>query len=124
MEDLTEETREFVNTKLRDLPVEKRRLQRRLQELESFSPDPIDANAALKGGVEKIRDLPRQMHSRKLAERKELVHDLIDGITVFPDERRLEVRTKRIPTSVMPRPGFLSVRLVAGAGFEPATFGL
>ena len=65
------------------------------------------ADAVLAGGLEKIRDLPRRMHSGRLAKRKALVHDLVDGITVFLDERRLEIR----------------MRLVAGAGLEPVPRG-
>ena len=118
LDGLTEETRGFVNKKLRDLATERRRLQRRLQELESVSPDPIDADAVLEQGLEKIQDLPRRMQSSKLEERKAFVHDFIDRITIFPDEKRLEVRIRRIPTSVVPRPGSLSVRLVAGARYD------
>ena len=40
------------------------------------------------------------------------------------DTSRHARRKRKIPASVVPRPGYLSVRLVAGAGFEPATFGL
>ena len=40
-----------------------------------------------------------------------------------PEERRLEVRIRKIPAALLPQPGS-SVGLVAGAGFEPATFGL
>ncbi len=114
----------FVNEKLRDLAVEKRRLQQRLQDLESGPADPIDADALLKGGLEKLRDLPRRMEASTLAERKAFVHDLIDGITVFPAENRLEVRIRKIPASIVPRPGFVSVRLVAGAGLESVQTGL
>jgi hypothetical protein len=107
-----------VNKKLRDLATEKRRFQRRLQELESVSADAIDAEAVLVQGLKKVRDLLRRMKCSRLEEKKAFVHDFIDGITVFPDERRLGVRIRRIPASVVPRPGFLSVRLVAGAGCD------
>jgi hypothetical protein len=118
LEGVTDETQAFVNRKLRDLATEKRRLQQRLQELELASPDPIDADAVLVQGLKKVQDLPRRMKSSRLEKKKAFVHDFIDGITVFPDERRLEVRIRKIPASLVPRPGYSSVRLVAGAGLE------
>jgi hypothetical protein len=105
LEGVTEETQAFVNRKLRDLATEKRRLQQRLQELDLASPDPIDADAVLVQGLKKVQDLPRRMKSSRLEDKKAFVHDFIDGITVLPEERRLEVRTRRIPASLVPRPG-------------------
>lgn len=58
-----------------------------------------------------------------LEENKELVRAFVAGITVHPEERRLEVRIRKIPAALLPQPGS-SVGLVAGAGFEPAAFGL
>ena len=62
--------------------------------------------------------------SGSLEERKEFVRAFIAGATVHPDEERLEVQMRKIPASVWPKPGYSSVGMVAGAGFEPATFGL
>jgi len=47
----TSETRGFIDSKLRDLGVEQRRLQRRLEELEGVPYTPMDADAVLKQGL-------------------------------------------------------------------------
>ena len=124
MEGLSEETRGFIDSKLRDLGAEKQRLQRRLEELESAPYEPIDAEVVLRHGMTALRDLPRLLESGSLEERKEFVRAFVAGVKVYPDEERLEVQMRKIPASVVPKPGFSSVGMVAGAGFEPATFGL
>ncbi len=124
LESLSEETRGFVDGKLRDLAAEKQRLQHRLEELESAPYEPIDADALLRHGMAALGDLPRLMESGSLEERKEFVRAFVAGVKVYPDEERLEVQMRKIPASVVPKPGFSSVGVVAGAGFEPATFGL
>jgi hypothetical protein len=53
-----------------------------------------------------------------LEERKEFLRAFVTGVTVFPEERRTEIRTRKIPASVMPKPGS-SVGLVAGARYVP-----
>ena len=53
--------------------------------------------------------------------RPALLDLLVEGITVLPDEPRIEVQIRKIPAL---RPGDSTCELVAGAGFEPATFGL
>ena len=66
----------------------------------------------------------RLLASGSLEESKEFVRAFLAGIKVYPDEERLEVHMRKIPASVLPKPGYSSVGMVAGAGFEPATFGL
>ncbi len=124
LDGLSAETKAFIDAKLRDLAVERDRLQRRLEELASLPQETIDADAVLREGLAAIHELPLLMESGSLEERKEFVRAFIDGITVMPDERRLDVRMKKLPTRGVPLPGAASVGMVAGAGFEPATFGL
>ena len=121
LDGMTPETKDFINTKLRDLSAEKRRLEERIAELEAAPFKPIDADAVLRDGLAGIRDLPRLMESGSLEERKEFIRAFVEGITVHPDALHLEVQMRKIPAL---GPGFPSVELVAGAGFEPATFGL
>ena len=78
----------------------------------------------LRHGMVALRDLAHLLESGSLEERKEFVRAFIAGVKVYPDEERLEVQMRKIPASVVPKPGFSSVGMVAGAGFEPATFGL
>ncbi len=60
------------------------------------------------------------MDSASLEERKQFVHAFIAGVVVQPDENRLDLRVRPLPVL----DANLSVGVVAGAGFEPATFGL
>ncbi len=124
LEGLSEDTKSFVDGKLRSLGTEKQRLQRRLEELASARYEPIDAEAVIRHGMASLRDLPRLLESGSLEERKEFVRAFVAGVMVYPDEERLEVQMRKIPASVLPKLGFSSVGVVAGAGFEPATFGL
>ena len=71
-----------------------------------------------------LRDLPRLLESGSLEERKEFVRAFVGGVTVMPGEARLELQMRRFPATALPRPANSTCRMVAGAGFEPATFGL
>ena len=64
------------------------------------------------------------MESCSLEERKEFIRAFIAGLTVHPDDRHLDIQMRKIPAGVLAQPGNSSVGLVAGTGFEPATFGL
>ena len=79
---------------------------------------PIDADAVLKQGLVALDDLPRLMASGSLEERKEFMHAFVAGITVHPDEERLDVLMRKIPATALPQPGDSSVGMVAGAGLE------
>jgi len=59
-----------------------------------------------------------EQEGREPVERKEFVQAFVAGITVHPEQRRLEVRIRKIPAAMLPRPGS-SVEVVAGADFEP-----
>ena len=58
------------------------------------------------------------MEVGSLEERKEFIRAFIAGITVHPDEQRLEVQMRKLPATALPKPGDSSVGVVAGAGFE------
>ncbi|MBZ5639079.1 MAG: zinc ribbon domain-containing protein [Acidobacteriia bacterium] len=124
LEGLSPETRAFVDTKLRDLGNERRRLQDRLQELETAPYEPIDVELVLREGLASLRNLPRMLESGSLEERKEFVRAFVGGVKVMPEEARLELEMRRFPAVALPRPGNSACQVVAGAGFEPATFGL
>jgi DNA invertase Pin-like site-specific DNA recombinase len=121
LETMSPETKGFIDTKLRELGPEKRKLQRRLEELEAAPYQKIDADAVLQDGLAAIRDLPRLLDDGSLEERKEFIRAFVAGVTVLPDETRLDLRVRQLP-AVWPENS--SVGVVAGAGFEPATFGL
>ncbi len=115
LEGLSPETQGFIDGKLRDLGAEKRRLQRRLEDLETIPYEPIDAEAVLRHGMAALSNLPRLMESGSQEQRKEFVRTFIAGVTVYPDEERLEVQIRKIPATALPQPGNSSAGLVAGA---------
>jgi len=95
LEGLSPETRGFIDTKLRDLAVEKRALEQRMSELEALPYQSIDVEAILQHGKEALGSLPRLMESGgSLEERKEFVQSLVERIVVKPEEGRLEVYMK------------------------------
>ena len=59
------------------------------------------------------------MEFGSLEERKEFIRAFVAGVTVHPEERRLEVRIRKIPAAMLPQPGS-SVGLVAGASLRLA----
>ncbi len=58
------------------------------------------------------------MESGSLEEKKEFMRAFIAGVTVHPDEERLEVQMRKIPATVLPQPGNSSVGVVAGARYD------
>ena len=124
LESLSADTKGFVDAKLRDLGSERRKLQNRREALETAPYDLIDAEAVLRGGLAALHNLPRLLESGSLEERKEFVRAFVAGVAVVPNEARLELLMHRLPATGLPRPGNSTCGMVAGAGFEPATFGL
>ena len=124
LEGLSPETRPFVDGKLRELAAERARLETRLQGLSAVPYEPIDGEAILRFGMGALANLPRLMENGSLEERKGFIRAFVAGITVRPQEGRLDVQMQKLPAGCLPQPGVVSVGVVAGAGFEPATFGL
>ncbi len=120
LEGLSLETKGFIDAKLRELAAEKRRHTRRLEELEAAPYEPIDAAAVLRDGMAALRDLPGLLESAHLEERKQLVNAFIAGVTVQPDERRLDLQVRALP--VLDHNS--SVGVVAGARYEPLQMNL
>jgi hypothetical protein len=112
---LSPETRGFIDTKLRKLAVEKRRLTERPETLQATPYKPIDADAVLREGLASLRDLPRLLESASLEERKQFFNAFISRVTVQPDERRLDLEVRTLPVL----DPYSSVGVVAGARYEP-----
>jgi hypothetical protein len=115
LEGLSADTKGFVDAKLRDLGIERRKLQNRSDELAAAPYVPIDADAILRDGLASLRDLPRLLESGNLEERKEFVRAFITGVTVRPDEARLDLVVNQLPSLNANS----SVGLVAGARYVP-----
>ena len=121
LEELTEDTRDFVNSKLRELATEKRRLQRQLHGLETAQKTSTDTPSCLDHGLQTIRELPLRMTDGRLPEQKAFINDFVAGIIVFPDEKAIEVRIRKMPNSLMTDVGFYAstVQLVGPGPFRP-----
>ena len=123
LDGLSEETRGFVDAKLREMAAEKRRLESRLETLQPRDGQQVHIDQMLRDGLAALKDLPRLLEVGKIEERKEIVRAFVEGVTVHPDDLRLDLRIRKLPAT-LPRPGDSTCLMVAGAGFEPATFGL
>ena len=121
LESASPETRPFIDTKLRELAAEKRRLQERLDELEAIDRPAINSDAVVTDGLAALHDLPTMLTTANIEGRKEFVRAFIGGITVRPDTGVLDLQMRNLP--VLGK-GNSTCEMVAGAGFEPATFGL
>jgi hypothetical protein len=116
LEGASPETRPFIDSKLRELAAEKRRLQERLDELDAVDRPAIDADAVVKAGLAALHDLPRLLECSNIEGRKEFVRAFVGGITVRPDTGVLDVQIKKLPVLV---PGNFTCEMVAGARYVP-----
>jgi hypothetical protein len=57
-------------------------------------------------------------------EKKEFIRQFVHKIELDPEEKRALIHMRKFPAPKSIDTGNLSIELVAGAGFEPATFGL
>ena len=116
LEGMSADTKTFVDAKLRDLTKERRRLQERIEALKVAPYAAIDAEAVLRDGLAALADMPRLLESASIEERKEFVQAFIAGVTVRPDEARLDIQVRPIPVLGTANS---SLGVVAGARFEP-----
>jgi len=119
LEGVSADTKGFVDAKLRDLGIERRKLQNRSEELKSAPYVPINAAAILRDGLASLRDLPRLLESGSLEDRKEFVRAFVGGVSVVPGESRLDVLMRTLPAVGSLLPANSTCGLVAGARYEP-----
>ena len=119
LENMSADTKGFVDAKLRDMGTERRKLQARSESLETTPYDPIDADAVLRGGLASLRDLPRLMESGSLEDRKEFVRAFVGGVSVVPGDARLDIQMHTLPAVGSLLPANSTCGLVAGARYVP-----
>jgi hypothetical protein len=100
----------WANTRLQELSSERRKLSARTTGTEPPPVVSVEEAMAYRRQVEKLFAVG------STAERKRLLAACVEKVILAPDRREVEI-TYRVPEPVMNR-------VVAGAGFEPATFGL
>jgi DNA invertase Pin-like site-specific DNA recombinase len=116
LESASPETRPFIDSKLRELAAEKRRLQERLDELEAIDRPAINADAVVRGGLAALQDLPRMLENANIEARKEFVRAFIGGITIRPESGVLDLQMKTLPSLGDARS---TCQRVAGARYVP-----
>jgi hypothetical protein len=86
-----------------------------------FGPYAIDPDAVLRAGMVSLRDLPRLLDAGTIEERTEFVRAFVAGVTVQPDDVRLDVQMRQIPVLGT---GNSACEMVAGARYEPVQMNL
>jgi site-specific DNA recombinase len=117
------ENRDLLSDRLRRLRAERQEIGSRLSELETMPVRSMDPDAVVDAILEGLADARRLFENGTTEERKRVVRAFVDGLTVAGSERSGQLRMKRLPTPELLGAGS-SFNVVAGAGFEPATFGL
>jgi hypothetical protein len=119
LENMSADTKAFVDAKLRDMGTERRKLQARTEALATAPYDPIDAEAVLRNGLASLHDLPRLMESASMEDRKEFVRAFVAGVSVVPGDARLDVQMRTLPAVGALGAANSTCGLVAGARYEP-----
>ena len=116
-------SRILILDKISKLGQRKKKLEALVRELKSTAHKEVDIDATvddIMGTVESFEDL---FPHGTLEEQKEFVRPWVEKIELDPDKRVGKVYIKKflLPANGTGKPSF---EMVAGAGFEPATFGL
>ncbi|MEE9270121.1 MAG: hypothetical protein V3V49_07655, partial [Candidatus Krumholzibacteria bacterium] len=120
---LTVTNKEFVDQKLAKLKEERDGWVLREEDIRKQAVRAHGTDAFVRDAIECIRGFDEVFAEGTREERKELVSLFVEKIEVNPKERIARVRIRKFPAPNSLDTGNLLV-LVAGAGFEPATFGL
>jgi hypothetical protein len=123
LESLTPVNKQYVDKKIIALGQEKEALETRLRELESMKQQEVDCDAIADEIMAAVSGFDGLFEHGTIQERKEFIGPLVEKIELDPDRRVGRAYIKKFP---MPSHGTgkSSFKMVAGAGFEPATFGL
>ena len=117
------ENRDLLTDRLGRLNREKREIERRLAELEQVPSQTIAPEDVVDVILEGLANARSLFEHGTMEERKRVIRAFVEGLTIDGASQSGEIRMKKLPAPEMPSTGS-SFDLVAGAGFEPATFGL
>ena len=112
----------FVDKKLVELKERKEVLEARLAEMQAMKREEVDCHALAEQIMATVKRFEDLFPYGTIEERKEFIGLFVDRIELDPDKRVGEVYMKKFPMPV--EDIGKSFGLVAGARFEPATFGL
>jgi hypothetical protein len=117
------ENKDLLTDRLGRLRREKREIESRLSELAETPARVRDPEAVVDTILEGLEDASRLFEHGTLEERKRVIRAFVEGLTIDGVSQSGELRIKKLPEPDLASAGSSFV-LVAGAGFEPATFGL
>jgi len=123
MNSLTPVNKEFVDRKLKGIAMERGQLRDRLADLDAHRSRAGDLDALVEEALRSIREFDEVFAEGTLEEQKELLALMVERVDVDPVGRTARAYIRKIPAPSLLGAGNL-LQVVAGAGFEPATFGL
>ncbi|MBM3957770.1 MAG: zinc ribbon domain-containing protein [Gemmatimonadetes bacterium] len=117
------ENKDLLTDRLGRLRKEKAEIESRLAELAEMPAGVRDPEAVVDAILEGLKDAGRLFENGTMEERKRVVRAFVEGVTLDAASGSAELTMKKLPEPDLLGAGS-SFMLVAGAGFEPATFGL
>jgi hypothetical protein len=117
----SEEHRELMKDRLGRLLAERQEIENRLRQLEHVPTKGPNPDALIDAILAGLTDARRLFDHGTMEERKRVIRAFVENLTVDGERGTGVLRIKRIPDAQSIRDSF---KVVAGAGFEPATFGL
>jgi hypothetical protein len=123
VDSLTPTNKEFVDRKLETLKAERDDLVAHKEASRKRTATKVETDTIIHDAIESIRRFDEVFAEGTRQEQKEFINLFVEGIEVDLRERRARLRIKKFPAPNSIDTGNLLV-LVAGAGFEPTTFGL
>lgn len=123
IESLTPTNKEFVDRKLEKLKVERDQFNDQLAEAAAHNNRLSGIDALVDEALEIVRGFKEAFAEGTLEEQKELVSLMVEKVDVDPVGKTARCYIRKFPAPSLLGTGNL-LQVVAGAGFEPATFGL
>ena len=114
----------YIDEEIVALEQEQAGLQRQLEQTRISKATVPDVNVAVDEIVAQMQDFQAVFSEGTPEEKKEFIRLFVEGIELDAEKRVAVCRIKKFPAPSDLDAGKLSFGLVAGAGFEPATFGL
>ncbi len=118
------ENRDLLTERLGRLRTERREIESRLAELEALPAHAtVKADEVVETMLAGLSDARRLFDQGTIEERKRVVRAFVESVKVVGSKRSGQICMRQVPSLEALGEAF-SVESLAGAGFEPATFGL
>jgi DNA invertase Pin-like site-specific DNA recombinase len=116
--------RDLLSERLGRLRLERQEIEGRLREIEVIPVRSAGTDEIVDAILASLADARRLFDHGTMEEKKRVVRAFVEGITLSGQSRTGKLRIRELPASASLGTGSCSVESLAGAGFEPATFGL